>query len=666
MKKYVFGTPIPTGAVTAEVEQGRAEDIPYFSVSEGNVLNFKMDEDTAVYGLGPNVRGINKRGWVYEAFNTDEVLHVEDRRRLYGSHTYLLIDGKVKFGIFIDTAGFARFDIGYTKSDDLTVTVRDGSFTAYIFEADTLVGLVKELRRLTGSSYAPPLWAFGFNQSRWGYKNEGDIRSVLENYRRLDMPIDMITMDIDYMDRYKDFTVDEERFPDFPAFVSEMNGEHVHLVPIIDAGIKAEEGDPVFDECMKKGYYCKKADGTPFYLAVWPGKCVFPDFMNDDAARWFGDQYKALTDIGIRGFWNDMNEPSIFYSFDRLKFVMDKIGDYKDKDLDVSAFGEMQALVSKISQREDYTKDFCHTVDGELISNEKLHNIFGFKMSKAAAEGLKRLVPEERTLIFSRSSFVGLHRYAGIWYGDNRSWWEHLKLNVRQAAEANMSGFLYSGADVGGFGSDATEDLAMRWLAFGIFSPLFRNHSATGTRDQEFYRFERPDDFRALIRLRYALLPFIYSEFMKAVCNDGMYFKPLSFVYEDDRRAKEVEDELIVGDSILIAPVCEQNKSGRYVYLPEKMRLYRMRSQTDYDTEVMEKGDHYIECALNEVLVFVRPGCVLPLADARNVRSSYDVDFDDLTPLKFDENERVEYIRYFDGGLTNELSFEKFTKKIEF
>ena len=659
--KYTFGNPLPTGAVTAEVPN--IGEIPYFTVREDHSLSLRMGGDMVVYGLGPHVRGLNKRGWIYEAFNVDESSHTEEKRRLYGSHNYLLFDAPKPFGIFVDTPGFVTYDIGYTRYDELTVTVRDGNYVLYVFDADSMQELVKTFRQLTGPSYVPPLWAFGFNQSRWSYPTAADVEEVRRGYREADMPLDMITLDIDYMERYKDFTVDAERFPDFPAFVRKLNQDHIHLVPIIDAGVRAEEGYPVYDECIEKGYECKDKDGQPFYLGVWPGKCVFPDFLNPEAASWFGRQYKVLTDLGIRGFWNDMNEPAIFYSENRLNAVQDELAAYKGKNLDLDAFSEMRSLISTLSHRDDYSREFCHNPDGQPVPNEQVHNLFGFAMTRAAAEGLRELCPEERTLLFSRSTFIGLHRYAGMWYGDNRSWWSQLKLNICQAADANMSGFLYSGADIGGFNGNSTEDLLLRWLAFGIFMPLCRNHTAHNTRHQEFYGFGSTDTFRKLLRLRYSLIPFIYSEVMKAAVNDGMYFKPLAFVFPGDRRAKTIQDQLIVGDSIMIAPVYEQNAAGRYVYLPEPMRLYRMRSVDDYDTEILEAGDHYLDCALNEVLVFVRPGHVLPLTDAGHAQSTYDLDMQALFAYKYDERESVVYEQYLDDGLTRNRDAVRYLKK---
>lgn len=231
--------------------------------------------------------------------------------------------------------------------------------------------------------------------------------------------------------------------------------------------------------------------------------------------------------------------------------------------------------------------------------------------------------------------------------GDNHSWWSHLLLNIHMLPSLNMCGFLYTGADLGGFGSDATEDLVMRWIELGIFTPLMRNHSANGTRRQEVYRFMRVDSFRKLIGLRYGLFPYLYSEYMKAALRDEMYFMPLALVYRDDEEAKGVEDQLMIGGSMMIAPVYEQNAAGRYVYLPEDMKLYRMRSLYDMDVVLMEKGRHYVKAALDEVLVFIRPDHLIPVSGGG--RCVDDVNEYRLTLLGF-IRDGAEYELYRDDG----------------
>lgn len=631
IKKYRIGTPINTYATVVDlpIEAGFSER---FSADKANKsLLTELSEKTVVYGLGENVRGINKRGYIYESFCSDDPNHDEDKRSLYGAHNFLIIDnGKESFGVFFDTPGRLTFDIGYTETDTFSVIFEDFDCDVYVIEGASNKDIVKEFRNLIGKSYVPPKWAFGYGQSRWSYYTAAEIEEVVDRYRESEIPIDSVYMDIDYMERYKDFTINEAAFPDFENFVKRMKDKGVHLVPIIDAGVKIEDGYDVYEEGVKNNYFCKKADGKNLVAAVWPGRVHFPDFLKKETREWFGNKYKFLLDKGIEGFWNDMNEPAIFYTEDHLNEVFDRINDYKGKNLDINTFFEFKDIVGGLSNNAEDYRRFYHEYDGQKIRHDKVHNLYGYNMTKAAGEAFEKLSPDKRILMFSRASYIGMHRYGGIWTGDNKSWWSHLLLNLQQMPSLNMCGFLYCGADTGGFGSNCTKDLLLRWLALSIFTPLFRNHSASGTRRQEAYCFGDTEDAKNLIQLRYSLIPYIYSQYMKAVENDEMYFMPLSFEYENDEIAREIEDQMLVGDSIMIAPVYKQNTTGRNVYLPEDMRLVRLRSYDDYDEEELGKGFHYVRAALNEVLVFIRPGHKLPLC-----KPAMNVDSIDESTMKY-------------------------------
>ena len=347
IRRYRVGNPMNTEAVVQELpfETG---DLPGWQMDpESRTLSRDMSGDTVVYGLGETVRGINKRGWLYISNCTDDPNHTEDKHSLYASQNFLLITEKGQCaGLFIDTPGKVTFDIGYTKYDRLVITFEDFDADLYLIGAETpsQTGaetprqVVSELRRLTGKSYLPPKWALGFGQSRWSYLTADEVREVARQYRLAGIPLDSIYLDIDYMDHYKDFTVNEEAFPDFPGFVSEMKEEGIHLVPIIDAGVKIEEGYPVYEEGVQNGYFCRKENGEYLTAAVWPGKVHFPDFLNEDARKWFGDWYAFLLDQGIEGFWNDMNEPAIFYTEDKLKEGFEQLDGMKEKNLDVNAY----------------------------------------------------------------------------------------------------------------------------------------------------------------------------------------------------------------------------------------------------------------------------------------------------------------------------------------
>lgn len=649
--KYTYGNPFQTDAVVQKLEVQNG-DVPYFTVAkteEQLQFEYTLENEEKVYGLGENVRGINKRGWIYKSCCADEPNHLEDRTSLYASHNFLVLDGgKEQFGVFFDYPGIITFDVGYTHLNELKITLSEPDADVYVMTGESILDIVKQFRQLIGRSYIPPKWAFGYQQSRWGYMNEDDIREVVKGHREKKIPLESIYMDIDYMERFKDFTVNQERFPDFPEFVKEMKAQHIHLVPIIDAGVKVEEGYDVYEEGIEKGYFCKKENGEYFVAGVWPGKVHFPDVLNKEAREWFGNKYQVLLDQGIEGFWNDMNEPSIFFAQDRMDETFDKIAELKDKNLDLDTFQQFTGLVGSLANNTDDFKKFYHNVDGKMMRHDKVHNLFGYNMTRAAGEAFERLSPEKRILMFSRSSYIGMHRYGGIWTGDNKSWWNHLLLNLRMMPSLNMVGILYTGADIGGFGADATEDLVMRWTQLAMFSPLMRNHSAMGTREQEVYRFDHVEEFRKIINIRYGLLAYIYSEYMKSALNSEMYFKPLSFVYTDDEFASQVEDQLLVGDSLMIAPVYNQNAKGRYVYLPEEMAMLRFRGVDDYDTEILPAGHHYVEAGLFEMLVFVRPDKILVLTDGGEYAD--EVDCDHVKALAFVKT-KAEYVWYEDDGM---------------
>ena len=648
IKKYVYGNPFETEAVVTDISP-EADAPAYGTVAVNDDGSFsytyKLAAKDRVYGLGENVRGINKRGFEYISNCTDQPKHHEDTKSLYGAHNFLIVDGETRFGLFFDYPSTMTFDVAYRTKDNLVITCDRSDLYLYVITGDNDLDIVKQFRKIIGRSYIAPKFAFGFGQSRWGYRTKEDFRKVVNEHRSKHIPLDMVYMDIDYMEDFKDFTLNPDEFADFPDFVEEMREQNIHLVPIIDAGVKIEKGYDVYEEGIEKGYFCKRADGSEFVAAVWPGETHFPDFLNPDARRWFGDKYKILLDMGIDGFWNDMNEPAIFYTPEGLENVKKLIKDFSDNPDDTPAFDVLWSLEGLANNPEDY-KSFYHNVNGEKICHADVHNLFGYNMTRAAGEAFERIKPDERVLMFSRSSYVGMHRYGGIWMGDNLSWWSHLLMNLKMLPSLNMIGILYTGADIGGFGSDTSRDLVLRWLALGVFTPLMRNHSAKGTREQEFYQFEDASDFESVISVRYRLIPYIYSEYMKAALDDEMMFKPLAFVYPDDDIAVQIEDQMMLGNEVMITPVYTQNTQGRFVYLPEDMMFVKFMGDGSIYTEKMEKGSHYISVTLNEVPLFIRENKCIPLAT--KAESTADIDEDNLTLIGYDG---TEYRLYNDDGI---------------
>ena len=666
IQRFSFGHPFPTQSVVLSLP-AESGPIPFLT-PDGSGWQLTLSEQAAVYGLGEMPRGINKRGWHYIANNTDESRHSEDKLSFYGAHNFLLVrDGSTCFGLFVDFPGKVYYDIGYSRHDLLSFHTETPDYDLYLLSGGNENAICREFRTLIGRSYIPPRWAFGLALSRWGYKTEEDVREVARQYKEHDLPLDMICMDIEYMQDYADFTVNKERFPDLAKLSADLKAQGIRLVPIIDAGVRVDPNDSTCTEGLEKGYFCKKADGTPFVAAVWPGKAYFADFLRPEVREWFGHKYKALTDCGIEGFWNDMNEPSLFYSPERLRAFLNDMTALREKDnIEQEEFFPrvVGGAMGLMNSPADYAS-FYHEVDGQKVRHDQVHNLYGGSMTRAAGEAFADLRPGQRTLLYSRSSFIGSHRYGGIWLGDNNSSWAQLLANIQMMPSVQMCGFLYSGADLCGFSSDTTPDLALRWLEFGLLTPLMRNHSAVGTRMQEYYRFpEVLPAVRNMIRLRYALLPYLYSEFMKAALENTSYFRPLAFDYPDDPDAREVEDQLLLGEGLMAAPVYVQNAHGRHVYLPEPMKLLRLRAVDDYDEEILPAGHHYIRCALDEVLLFLRPGHIVPVAQPTNNTS--ELDDASLTLWSFlPDGESAEYRMYRDDGVTTEYEKKEHWKTLQ-
>ena len=700
IKKITFGNPFDTESVIKDIPSEK--DFSFFPGNFTDISsfewNYQLEENDIVYGLGEVMKGMNLRGGKYVSWCLDQPNQDENTPSLYGAHNFIIIFSKNPFAVYFDYPGQMEFDIGFTLQNVLKVSTEKKSMNIYLITPESaesqnqndnqndnesqnqkghrLSSLVHQFRNLTGQSYIPPKWAFGFMQSRWGYKNQNDIDTVIQNHKKNSLPLDSVCMDIDYMEDYKDFTVDEKKFPNFSDYVKKIRKNGIRLVPIIDAGIKKQDGYDVYEQ--GKPFFCKEIDGKEFVAGVWPGDSVFPDFLNKDARDFFGANYKKLTDLGIEGFWNDMNEPAVFYSKKSLQNAFNQIEKYKNKQLDIQSFFAFSGLSSSSFNRKDDTMLFYHKVsqktagdfaatrpdeDGNvLVQNYQVHNIFGFNMTRAASESFLKENPKERKLLFSRSSYVGAHRYGGIWTGDNHSYWSNILLSLHMMANLNMTGFLYSGSDIGGFSSDTSRDLLLRWLAFGIFTPLCRNHSADGTRLQEFYQFENVSDFKSMLDLRYALLPFLYSEFVKAAKTNKMYFRPLSFDYEDDSRALHTEDQILLGESLMIAPVYVKNAIGRNVYLPEDMLMIEWKNSQVVSQKTLQKGDYFIDVPLTSVVFFIKKGKIVPFA--KPALNSAEIDTNNLT-VYGDAPEGTVYELYEDDGFTTDIDLQKGIRKIE-
>lgn len=538
-----------------------------------------MTGSECFYGLGDKTGFMNKRHYAYEMWNTDDPKpHVDTYKALYKSIPFFItLTDTHAYGIFADNTYHSYFDMGQ-ESEDYFWFGSDGGDLDYYYIAGSTVPQVLELYcYLTGTCPLPQKWTLGHHQSRWGYVTQEDVEDVALKMRQLDIPCDTIHFDIDYMDSYKVFTWNQARYHgDAASFLSRLANDGFKAVTINDPGVKVEAGYPVYEEGAERGYFAKSPDGEIYVNQVWPGDAVFPDFGNPDVRQWWGDHQKFLLDTGVRGIWNDMNEPASF--------------------------------------RGPLPENVVFTDEGRVTDHAEIHNIYGHLMAKASFEGLKKL-DGRRPFVISRACYAGSQKYTTVWTGDNTSMWGHLQMLIPQLCNLGMSGMPFAGTDIGGFGSDTTPELMARWIQAACFSPLMRNHSALGTRRQEPWLFGKEvlDIYRKYVKLRYQLIPYLYDLFFAGESTGAPIMRPLVYHHEKDPNAKNCNDEFMVGPNILVAPVVHQGADKRMVYLPEGQWY-------DYWTREKFTGPTWFirEAPLDVCPIYVKAGSVIPMMEEQS------------------------------------------------
>jgi len=542
--------------------------------------------DDHYYGFGEKLGFLDKAGQALAEWATDDPHHTPDKDTLYQAIPFFLcLNGGRAYGLFLDSPAMTRFDMGKADPDRLTFSTEEQDLDFYVFLGPDPKKVVGRYTELTGRMEMPPLWALGYQQSRYSYYPESEVREIAQTFRDKDIPCDVIYLDIHYMDEYRVFTWDRDRFPDPPGLLSDLAAEGFHVVPIIDPGVKADEGFSVYRSGLEHRAFIEKEAGVPYVGAVWPGPAVFPDFLREESRRWWGDEHKPLVDAGVAGIWNDMNEPANFTTNDAPR-------------------PEWKTIALDVLQGEE----------GDRRPHRLVHNLYGMSMDRATWEGLRRLRPNERPFLLTRSGYAGIQRYAAVWMGDNHSWWEHLLQSMPTCLGMGLCGVPFVGTDAGGFGGDTTPELLIRWTQLGAFTPFFRNHSAIDTRRQEPWAFDQTteDIVGDWIRLRYRFLPYAYSAFEEAHRTGLPVMRPLLLEYPDDPNTVNLSDQYLFGTDVMVAPVYQPGARHRLVYLPAGVWY-------DFWTgERLEGGRHLVaEAPLERMPLYVRGGAVLPLGPVR-------------------------------------------------
>jgi alpha-glucosidase len=509
----------------------------------------RLRDDEQVYGFGEKTGRLNKRGrqlggYSYTMWNSDTFAYENDTDPIYVSIPfYMVLRNGRAHGVFFDNTFRSNFDIGHTSQGLLSFGADGGELDYYLIDGPDPKRVIQRYTDMTGRMPMPPRWALGYHQCRYSYFPESRVRYIASSFRERRIPADVIWLDIHYLEGFNPFTWDRERFPDPARMVRDLSADGFHVVPIIDAHPKKQPGWDVYDSGLAGDHYVKNPDGSVYEAPVWPsqaeknaGPSVFPDFSKPAARDWWGGLFKQFTDMGIRGIWNDMNEPAVFQT----------------------VTGTMPL-------------DRRHDNEGQPTDHREIHNVYGLLNSRATHEGLLRLQPDSRPFVLTRASFAGAQRYAAIWPGDNISSWSHLQATIPMLTGLGLSGVPFVGSDIGGFAGAPSAELYTRWLQTGVFYPFMRTHTTLGTPDQEPWSYGTVHEAinRRAIELRYQMLPHIYNVMQESSASGLPAMRPMFLEFPEDTATWSMDEQFMFGRDLLIAPVLREGERQRDVYLPK-------------------------------------------------------------------------------------------------
>jgi alpha-glucosidase len=541
-----------------------------------------LADTEAIFGLGERTTPGNRRGRSHILWNQDPSGYqpgddpINFNIPVYVSAVPVASGNRRTYLTFYENPYYAEFDLGDTVENVASHQFAGGELRYYL-STGPVPSLIERYTELTGRHDLPPLWMLGYQQSRWSYMSEARIRKLAQDFESYHVPCDALYMDIDYMQGFRCFTWDHDRFPTLPKLASDLEKRGIKLVSMIDPGIKKDPAFDVYREGIEGGYFCRTPDGQVFHAPVWPGPSAFPDFTDPKVRDWWGTLYETLIDAGITGFWNDMNEPAAF-------------------------------AAPKASTLPDVAQ---HAMEGRGGDHREAHNLYGMQMVRATRAGLEQLQPARRPVVITRAGWAGAQRYATSWTADNASTWASYRLTIPMMVGLGLSGIGFTGPDVGGFAGEADGELYTRWVQMAAFMPYFRAHTVKGSPDQEPWSYGEPylSIVRRFIELRYELLPYLYTATWQMVTRGWPMVRPpwWETVNED---LMAVEDAFLCGDDLLVAPVGRPGAESREVLLPPG-------AWYDYWTHrVRRSGTPFEQVAPLETMpLFIREGTVLPMGE---------------------------------------------------
>ncbi len=604
--------PFRISFLTPQGEMINQDDVSKGMGWDGNQVRVwkQMPSDELYFGFGEKTGKLQKRGSFFVNWNNDIPAYNAGTDPLYHSIPFFIGMNKGRsYGIFFDNTFRSSFDMGKESENYYSFGADGGTMDYYFFNGPTPKAVVQQYTELTGKMNLPPKWAIGYQQCRWSYFPDSKVREIANTFRNKRIPCDVLYLDIDYMEGYRVFTWSKKNFPFPSVLIKDLKKEGFKVVTIIDPGIKSDDSYMTYNGGLRGNHFVRSADSSIFIGKVWPGECAFPDFINSWTRRWWGEQFDDLVGLGVKGFWNDMNEPSVFGG----------------------PRGSMP-LTNK------------HNLDGRTIEHAEAHNVYGMQMARATYEGAKTLRVNERPFVLTRAGYAGIQRYAAAWTGDNVASWEHLALTIPMCLNFGLSGQSFVGSDIGGFIGSPSGELYTRWLQYGVFLPLSRTHTAWDTKPQEPWSYgnEYEKINKKFIELRYQLLPFLYTEFYKASTTGIPIMRPLMLEFPNDKETYNNDTQFMVGENILVSPILEQGATSRSLYLPEG-------EWYDFWTKEKIAGGKSItvQAPIDNMPIHIKAGAIIPMQQIVQYTDEEPID-----PMTFEiySSSQAKGICYEDDG----------------
>jgi alpha-glucosidase len=572
------------------------------------------------FGLGDKTGPLDRRDQAFSMWNTDAFGFQESTDPIYKTIPFFLaIDQGRSYGILLDNTWRSNFDFGRSERLAYSFGSEGGPLDYYFLYGPEPKQVVESYASLTGTPPLPPLWSLGYQQSRYTYAPEAKLREIADRLRKDKLPADVLWLDIDFQDRNRPFTIDPKGFPDMPKLLADLKAQHFHTIAITDLHVaKApDEGYAPYDSGIAGNHFVHNPDGSVYSGKVWPGPSVFPDFTQQQSRAWWGTLYKQFVSYGFAGFWNDMNEPSVF--------------DGPGKTMPLTT-------VHRIDEPGFVTRTATHA---------EIHNLYGMQNARGTYEGVLKINPEERPFVMTRATYAGGQRYSVTWTGDNSATWNHLRMSTTMLENLGLCGYAFAGADVGGFANSPEPALLTKWLEMAAFQPIDRDHSAKGTAPHEPWVNgpEQEAIARKFIDTRYRLLPYLYTVAEEASRTGVPMIRPLFLEFPHATKDGHPIDldaggEFMFGPSLVVAPPEHPETLDKYSLtlpgegwydfwtgrqlppIPSEAEL-KVLFQASPDGTTMQSpkaqeamkaiNAHRIDPTLESLPVYVRAGTILPM-----------------------------------------------------